>query len=54
MHRLMDDFEEQIEAKYLLLKFCMKYTIMIYALHLTHCPQQGFRYDACLGQRIRI
>ena len=28
IHRLMDDFEEQIEEKYLLLKYCMKYTIL--------------------------
>ena len=30
----MDDFGEQIEAKYLLLKFCMKYTILKNTLQL--------------------
>ena len=43
----MDDFEEQIEAKYLLLKFFMQYiTIMKHILRLTHFPQQGFHFDA--------
>ena len=27
IHRLIDDFEEQFEAKYPLFKFCMKHTI---------------------------
>ena len=31
----MDDFEEQIEAKYLLLKFCMNYSIMKNIIHST-------------------
>ena len=42
----MDDFEEQIEAKYLLLQFYMKYSDMKNVLHLTHYPQQSFFFDA--------
>ena len=40
INRLMDAFKDQIEAKYvLLLKVCMKYTIML-------LTQSGFRFDA--------
>ena len=34
----LDDFEEKIEANYLLLKFCMKYYLVKNILRLTHFP----------------
>ena len=43
----MDDFEEQIEAKYLAIpssKFCLKYTIMKNFIVLTHSPQPVYLF----------
>ena len=35
IHRLIDDIKEQSEAKYLLLKFCLKYIVLKNVMHLT-------------------